>query len=298
MTSSATRCAGSWSASAWTPRSWSSSSTTRCSSSTSASVTYATLNAPGMLHAHPPVQPGRRPDPVLHGPDRRPVQGAGRRPDRRSPRTSDGSIAPELNKYRAFVYPRTERWQEAASSPDGFTGLYTDQDDRVRRRRRLCQFGFGDRFIDCVVTDVGITEQLFTPDLAPLRAEVSITPGRAHPRTALPTRQPEVLPDARHPGLPLRQSCRSSRSPAPDGSRRQVLALRLTAAAQPAARVHRVTQGEALDLLARRLSATRSCGGGSWTPTRCVHPLDLAPGDLLDSPRQATATRASRARSF
>jgi hypothetical protein len=38
-----------------------------------------------------------------------------------------------------------------------------------------CIFGFGDRVIDCVVTDVGITEQLFSPRLAPLRAEVAVT---------------------------------------------------------------------------------------------------------------------------
>jgi hypothetical protein len=39
-----------------------------------------------------------------------------------------------------------------------------------------CRFGFGhDRVIDCIVTDIGITEQLFNASLRPLRAEVAIT---------------------------------------------------------------------------------------------------------------------------
>ena len=38
-----------------------------------------------------------------------------------------------------------------------------------------CQFGFGDTVIDCIVTDVGITEKLFNQDLRPLRAEVSVS---------------------------------------------------------------------------------------------------------------------------
>ena len=137
------------------------------------SVSYATLNAPGMLM---PIRQysagGDRTlsftvliDGLFKGPADDAIDIA---------KDERGGIGPELAKYRAFVYPRTERWQEAASSPDGFTGLYTDQ-ETVFAAPPLCQFNFGDRFMDCVVTEVGITEQLFTPDLDPIRAEVSIS---------------------------------------------------------------------------------------------------------------------------
>jgi len=82
----------------------------------------------------------------------------------------NGSITPELNKYRAFLYPDTSNWRDAGAS---FVSLYDDA--REFKAPPTCLFGFGDRVIECIVTEVGINETLFNLDLAPLRADVSIT---------------------------------------------------------------------------------------------------------------------------
>ena len=82
----------------------------------------------------------------------------------------NGSIQPELNKYRAFLYPQIDTWQQARGS---FVPLY--QQIQQFAGPPLCQFGFGDRLIDCIVTEVGIHETLFNPQLGPMRADVSVT---------------------------------------------------------------------------------------------------------------------------
>ena len=88
----------------------------------------------------------------------------------------ESGILPELNKYRAFLYPRTDApgsgsWREARAS---FVPLYRDTQQFASPP--ACRFGFGrDRVIDCVVTEVNITETLFDERLAPLRAEVAVT---------------------------------------------------------------------------------------------------------------------------
>jgi Contractile injection system tube protein len=132
-------------------------------------VSYATLNAPGLLLPVRQYSQGGdrtisftvRIDGLFKGPaeDQIPID-----------KDEDGSIAPELNKYRALLWPRTRNWQDAGGS---FVPLYTDTLQFAPPPD--CIFGFGDRVIDCVVTDVGITEQLFSPQLAPLRAEVAVT---------------------------------------------------------------------------------------------------------------------------
>ena len=136
-------------------------------------VSYATLNAPGMLM---PVRQytagGDRTlsftvtiDGLYKGPADDEIDIA---------RDSRGGIGPELNKYRAFIYPQTERWQDAASAPDGFSRLYEGAES-VFTAPPACRFGFGERVIDCVVTEVSIKEQLYNPDLDPIRAEVQVT---------------------------------------------------------------------------------------------------------------------------
>jgi nucleoid-associated protein YgaU len=84
----------------------------------------------------------------------------------------------------------------------------------------------------------------------------------------------------------------------PDGSRRHVLGLRLTAAAQPGQRVHRVTHGEGLDLIARRHLGDEQLWWRILDVNAVRYPLALAAGELLRLPEPGTATRASRARSF
>src|SRR4051812_2100851 len=72
-------------------------------------VTYATLNAPALLMPVRQYSQGGdrtisftvRIDGLVNGPadDQIPIA-----------KDDDGSIWPELNKYRAFLYPKTKRW--------------------------------------------------------------------------------------------------------------------------------------------------------------------------------------------
>ncbi len=135
-------------------------------------VSYATLNAPALLMPVRQYSQGGdrtisftvRVDGLFEGPA-----------DSQSAIAKDdeGSIWPELNKYRAFLYPRSTRWNERITRAS-FSPIY-DQNSVFESPPR-CRFGFGEeRVIDCVVTDIGITEQLFLPSLAPLRAEVTVT---------------------------------------------------------------------------------------------------------------------------
>ncbi|HEX8073052.1 MAG TPA: hypothetical protein VF546_24105 [Pyrinomonadaceae bacterium] len=88
----------------------------------------------------------------------------------------DLGILPELNKYRAFLYPRTDvpntlSWTEAGAS---FIPLYSDTQQFTSPPR--CLFGLGqDRVVECIVTEVNVTETLFASNLAPLRADVAVT---------------------------------------------------------------------------------------------------------------------------
>jgi hypothetical protein len=145
-------------------------------------VTYATLNAPGLLMPVRQYSQGGdrsltfsvRLDGLHKGPsdDRIPISlGA------------DGSITPELNKYRAFLYPQINTWRTAGGS---FVPLYKAVNQFASPPR--CRFGFGqDRLIECIVTDVSITETLFNPALAPLRADISVTIVELSPYGNTPT---------------------------------------------------------------------------------------------------------------
>ena len=85
-------------------------------------------------------------------------------------RAEDGSIGPELNKYRALLYPQAEGWQRVTGT---FVPLYQKFLQFVAPP--ACQFGFGDTVIDCIVTEVTITETLFNENFQPIRADVSLT---------------------------------------------------------------------------------------------------------------------------
>ena len=84
----------------------------------------------------------------------------------------------------------------------------------------------------------------------------------------------------------------------PDGTRRHVLGLRLTAAAEPGQRLHQVTHGEGPDLIARRRLGDEKLWWRVLDVNPARYPLDLGAGDLLRLPDQGAATRANRARSF
>ena len=155
-------------------------------------VTYVTLNAPGLLLPVRQYNQGGdrtlsftvRIDGVFQGPadDQIPIE-----------RGEDGSIQPELNKYRAFLYPQVyssgKSWQDAAGS---FAPLY----DGVQQFASppLCRFGYGqDRVVDCIVTDVSISETLFNAELAPVRADVSVTLVELSPYGNEPTPPPGAV---------------------------------------------------------------------------------------------------------
>ncbi|KUJ69066.1 hypothetical protein ACZ90_14595 [Streptomyces albus subsp. albus] len=132
-------------------------------------VNYATLNAPGQLL--PLRQYTQGGDRTISFTVR--VDGLSAGPaDGQIPISmdDDGGITPELNKYRALVWPQNRDWQSARGS---FADLYADTDRFTCPPE--CVFGFGDRTIDCVVTEIGITELLFTPQLTPLRADIAVT---------------------------------------------------------------------------------------------------------------------------
>jgi nucleoid-associated protein YgaU len=102
-----------------------------------------------------------------------------------------------------------------------------------------------------------------------------------------------VKPDSRFSDLPV-LAVRS-----PDGSERQVIALRLARPLTPTMPArHRVTRDEPLDLLARRLYGDEGLWWQILDANPVVYPLDLAPGALLSLPEPGPATRITRARSF
>jgi len=103
--------------------------------------------------------------------------------------------------------------------------------------------------------------------------------------------------------MPIPQSSRFAGLPtfevtAPDGSRRRVLGLRLRATGDAGPGTHRVRQGDAIDLIARRRLGDERLWWRVLDVNPPRYPLDLAPGEQLRLPDQAQATRAGRARSF
>ncbi|HJQ24878.1 MAG TPA: hypothetical protein VKA60_13250 [Blastocatellia bacterium] len=136
------------------------------------SVNYSTLNAPAL------VMPVRQ---YSYGGDRTlsftvRVDSTFKGPaDDQIPLAKDatGSILPELNKYRAFLYPKLNSYQDPLPA-GSFAGLFDDNQQFASPP--TCLFGFGEgRTIDCIVTDVSITELMFNTHLLPLRADVQVT---------------------------------------------------------------------------------------------------------------------------
>jgi hypothetical protein len=130
------------------------------------SVTYATLNAPGrIVPVRQYTQGGDRElsfkinvDSTFRGPVAIAVG-------------VEGSITPELNKYRALMYPETPDWHTARYS---FLRLFNQMQQFVPPP--LCRFGRGSgEIIDCVVTRIIIKETRFNRLMEPVRAEVTVS---------------------------------------------------------------------------------------------------------------------------
>jgi hypothetical protein len=81
-----------------------------------------------------------------------------------NPTGLDNGISTELAKLRSFLYPKQDAWMSLAS----------EQGKRLSSPPK-CIFGYGTKILECVVTDITITEQQFNSLLAPVRAEAKIT---------------------------------------------------------------------------------------------------------------------------
>ncbi|OLE72175.1 MAG: hypothetical protein AUI36_01625 [Cyanobacteria bacterium 13_1_40CM_2_61_4] len=101
-----------------------------------------------------------------------------------------------------------------------------------------------------------------------------------------------VKPDSRFADLPVLATV------APDGSVRNVIALRLRRPVLPVAARHRVQQGDEVDLLARRLLGDERLWWRVLDANALVYPLDLEPGAMVDVPAAGPAARVTRARTF
>jgi hypothetical protein len=99
-------------------------------------------------------------------------------------------------------------------------------------------------------------------------------------------------PGSRFDGLPLLSAI------APDGTVRRVVALRLRREELPSVTRHRVVQGEAVDLIARRYFRDEDLWWRVLDANPLFHPLDLEAGMVLEIPATGQAARVSRARRF
>ena len=81
----------------------------------------------------------------------------------------DNGIQTELAKLRSFLYPMEDAWGSLAS-------VFGDEPQGKRLASPpTCIFGFGLKILECVVTDIQITETQFNSYLAPVRADVTVT---------------------------------------------------------------------------------------------------------------------------
>jgi hypothetical protein len=77
-------------------------------------------------------------------------------------------ISTELAKLRSFLYPKADAWGT-------ISGLLGGAKGKRLASPPTCYFGFGTRILECVVTDIKITETQFNSLLAPVRADATIT---------------------------------------------------------------------------------------------------------------------------
>jgi hypothetical protein len=89
--------------------------------------------------------------------------------NRVNPLGLDNGVSTELAKLRSFLYPMEDAWGSLAS-------VFGDEPQGKRLAAPpTCVFGFGTRILDCVVTDINVTETQFNSFLAPVRADVRVT---------------------------------------------------------------------------------------------------------------------------
>lgn len=82
-----------------------------------------------------------------------------------NPTGLDNGISTELAKLRSFAYPKSDAWAFFGSAEQGMRLTPPP----------TCIFGFGTKVLECVVTQLTITETQFNSYLAPVRADVAVT---------------------------------------------------------------------------------------------------------------------------
>lgn len=87
-----------------------------------------------------------------------------------NPTPVDNGISTELAKLRSFLYPAADAWGSISS----LLGIGSSTGKRLASPP-TCYFGFGLKILECVVTDIRITETQFNSALAPVRADVTVT---------------------------------------------------------------------------------------------------------------------------
>jgi hypothetical protein len=84
-----------------------------------------------------------------------------------NPTALDNGISTELAKLRSFLYPKADAWATLGLG-GGSTGVRLSPPP-------TCFFGFGTKILECVVTNINITETQFNSLLAPVQADVTVT---------------------------------------------------------------------------------------------------------------------------
>jgi hypothetical protein len=90
-------------------------------------------------------------------------------PNALNPTPIDNGISTELAKLRSFLYPMADAWSTVSDLLGGSSS------GKRLAAPPTCYFGFGTRILECVVTDIRITETMFNSALAPVRADVTVT---------------------------------------------------------------------------------------------------------------------------
>lgn len=102
-----------------------------------------------------------------------------------------------------------------------------------------------------------------------------------------------IQPDSRFANLPVFKVL------APDGTVRQAIGLRLELPALNEDMIqYRVTQGETIDLLARRFYGDERLWWRILDANPTIFPLDIKPGDVLNIPTPGYAPTVTRSRRF
>ena len=86
-----------------------------------------------------------------------------------NPTPLDNGISTELAKLRSFLYPKADAW----ASLSGLLGGSTS--GKRLASPPTCYFGMGLKILECVVTEIDITETQHNSLLAPVRADARVT---------------------------------------------------------------------------------------------------------------------------